>query len=116
MKMANGMTNNVSLPEDGIEILVSLAKSGQIDPWNLDIVEVADEYLKAVAELKESDLKITGKTILYLAVLLRMKSDQLAGIDYLDPLEDRRQRPRRLRPVLCRIAGFCPHPPLQIAG
>jgi segregation and condensation protein A len=72
-------------PADGIEILVSMAKTGQIDPWNVDIVAVADQYLKAVAELRESDLKITGKTVLYLAILLRMKSDMLAGRDYLDP-------------------------------
>src|SRR4029078_7980990 len=69
-------------------LLVDMAKKGQIDPWNLNIVDVADQYLKAVSELKESDLKITGKTLLYLAVLLRMKSDQLAGINYLNPPED----------------------------
>lgn len=77
------------LPQmDGVELLVHLTKTGKVDPWNLDIVKVADEYLKAVADMKESDLKITGKTLLYLAILLRMKSDQLAGIDYLDPPEE----------------------------
>ncbi|MGE0201087.1 MAG: segregation/condensation protein A [Candidatus Melainabacteria bacterium] len=73
---------------NGIELLVHLAKNGEIDPWNVDIVKVADEYLKAVSELKAHDLKITGKTLLYLAVLLRMKSDSLAGINYLNPPED----------------------------
>ncbi len=81
---------------DGLEILLNMAKTGQIDPWNIDIVKIADEYLRAVADLKdEADesgqsigLKITGKMILYLAILLRMKSDQLAGIDYLEPPED----------------------------
>ncbi|MBX2861469.1 MAG: segregation/condensation protein A [Vampirovibrio sp.] len=76
------------IPDEGIEILVKMAKTGEIDPWNVDIVKVADQYLQAVAELKESDLKITGKVLLYLAVLLRMKSDQLAGIDYLEPPEE----------------------------
>ncbi len=90
------------LPEagqnDGLEILLNMAKTGQIDPWNIDIVKVADEYLRAVADLKEeaqneekaksTGLKITGKIILYLAILLRMKSDQLAGIDYLDPPQE----------------------------
>ena len=75
-------------PLDGVELLVHLAKNGEIDPWNVDIVQVADQYLKAVAELKESDLKVTGKTLLFLAILLRMKSDQLAGINYLYPPQD----------------------------
>lgn len=75
-------------PVDGIELLVQLASAGQIDPWNIDIAKVADEYLKAVSELKDTDLKAMGKTLLYLAVLLRMKSDQLAGINYLNPPEE----------------------------
>ncbi|HEY9687647.1 MAG TPA: segregation/condensation protein A [Coleofasciculaceae cyanobacterium] len=75
-------------PRDGIELLLETVKSGEIDPWNIDIAKVADQYLQAVAELKESDLKITGKTLLYLAILLRMKSDSLAGINYLNPPEE----------------------------
>lgn len=75
-------------PVDGVELLVQMAKTGEIDPWNIDIVKVADQYLQAVAELKEADLKITGKTLLYLAILLRMKSDQLAGINYLNPPDE----------------------------
>ena len=75
-------------PLDGVELLVAMARRGEIDPWNVDIVDVADKYLRAVADLKESDLKITGKTLLFLAILLRMKSDKLAGINYLDPPQE----------------------------
>ncbi|MBY0449371.1 MAG: segregation/condensation protein A [Cyanobacteria bacterium] len=77
--------------KDGIELLVQMTKTGQLDPWNLDIVEVADRYLQAVADLRASDLKVTGKTLLYLAILLRLKSDQLAGrlfLNEVDPLEE----------------------------
>jgi len=107
-KSSNGVSSDTTL--DGVGLLVSLARSGEIDPWNLDIVKVADQYLRAVADLQASDLKITGKTLLYLAILLRMKSDQLAGMDYLNPpqdefldelfdpdfMDDRRQRRLRL--------------------
>jgi segregation and condensation protein A len=62
---------------DGVEILVDLAKRGDIDPWNLDLTAVADRYLQTVQQLKASDLRITGKVLLYLAILLRMKSDIL---------------------------------------
>ena len=82
-------------PIDGIEILVSLAKSGKINPWDIDISEVADEYLKAVSDLTVQNLKLSGKTILLAAILLRMKSDILSGMDFLtipihpeDVLED----------------------------
>jgi chromatin segregation and condensation protein Rec8/ScpA/Scc1 (kleisin family) len=51
----------------------------------VDIVAVAEKYLQVVEAIKASDLKVTGKTLLYLAILLRMKSDHLAGTNYLDP-------------------------------
>ena len=62
---------------DGAEILVEMARRGDIDPWNLDLTAVADQYLLTVQQLKASDLRITGKVLLYLAILLRMKSDIL---------------------------------------
>lgn len=74
--------------QDGLALLLNMAKHGQIDPWNVDIVQVADQYLRAVSEVKESDLKRTGKTLLYLAILLRLKSDQLAGINFWEVIED----------------------------
>ncbi|WNY27242.1 ScpA family protein [Methanolapillus ohkumae] len=57
-----------------IEILVELAKSGKIDPWNIDIVHVTDTFLGKVEELERMDLRISGRTLLYSCVLLRMKS------------------------------------------
>jgi segregation and condensation protein A len=62
---------------EGVEILVNMAKTGQIDPWNLDLTQVANMYLKTVQQLQQSDLRVTGKVLLYLAILLRMKSDLL---------------------------------------
>jgi segregation and condensation protein A len=88
LDMKSLLLNSAEQPLEGVELLVHLAKTGEIDPWNIDIVQVADQYLKAVADLKESELKVTGKTLLFLAILLRMKSDQLAGIDYLYPPQD----------------------------
>jgi segregation and condensation protein A len=76
------------MASDGLEILLKMAQNGAIDPWNIHIVDVADEYLKRVGETRAQNLKLTGKTLLYLAILLRMKSDHLAGIDFLAPLED----------------------------
>jgi segregation and condensation protein A len=85
---AEAVSPRKEAPLDGIDLLVHLAKTGQLDPWNVDIVAVADKYLQAVEAIKASDLKITGKTLLYLAILLRMKSDHLAGTNYLDPPDE----------------------------
>lgn len=69
---------------DGIALLVSMAKSGKIDPWNIDIVDVTDKYLIQMAEKKSSNLKNTGRTIWLASVLLKLKSNVLVGLDPMD--------------------------------
>ncbi len=74
-------------PQDALDILLDLARSGKINPWDIDLTQLADEYLKAVGRLQDSALQVTGKTLLYLAILLRIKSDLLSGQDYLAAIQ-----------------------------
>lgn len=69
---------------DGIALLVSMAKSGKINPWDLDIVDVTDKYLVQMAEKKANNLRNTGRTIWLASVLLKLKSNVLVGLDPMD--------------------------------
>jgi segregation and condensation protein A len=76
-------------------ILVELAQAGKINPWDIDIVEVTDSFLQRVEELEKMDLRISSRTLLYSAILLRMKSSEILDVgeeevDEFDPdfLED----------------------------
>ena len=73
-----------SLQAEGIEILVQMAKSGKIDPWNIDIIDITDKYLSHLFEMKAQNLRATGKTLLFASVLLRLKSNVLEGNDIFD--------------------------------
>ena len=82
--------NSSNLPElvqtnedEGIGILVSMAKAGKIDPWNVDIIDVTDKYLAHICEMKSQNLRLTGRTFLFAAVLLKLKSNVLEGNDIL---------------------------------
>lgn len=93
--MKQGIDNNQAAVQtaevDGIEILVNMAKSGKIDPWNVDIVEVTDKYLTHLFQSKAQNLRLTGRTLLFAAILLKLKSNVLEGLDVLDfepPRED----------------------------
>jgi len=68
-----------------VEVLVQLAEDGEIDPWDVDIVQATDAFLE---RLEERDLRTSGRALFYAAVLLRMKSDAL-----LDPDEDDEPEP-----------------------
>ena len=78
-------TNYVREAEvDGIEILVNMANQGKIDPWNINIVDVTDKYLTHLFQSKAQNLKLTGRTLLFAAILLKLKSNILEGIDVMD--------------------------------
>ena len=71
-----------------VEVLVGLAERGEIDPWDIDIIEVTDAFLEA---LDEGEIRSSGRALFYASVLLRMKSDELFAED-LDPEPDEPER------------------------
>ena len=72
------------MPEEPVEILVQMAERGEIDPWNIDIVEVTDRFLSELERRKELDLRISGRTLFYAALLLRMKSEILEQAEVVE--------------------------------
>ncbi|MBX9877505.1 MAG: segregation/condensation protein A [Candidatus Obscuribacterales bacterium] len=69
----------------GIELLVEMAAKGEIDPKNIDIIDVTDKFLRAIAAAPKENLRQSGKTLFHASVLLRMKAEALL-VDNLDDL------------------------------
>jgi segregation and condensation protein A len=67
--------------EDPVEILVGLAERGEIDPWNINIIEVTDRFLSELERRRQLNLQVSGRTLFYAATLLRMKSEQLEVVE-----------------------------------
>jgi len=61
------------------EVLVELAKRGDIDPWDIDIARTTEKFLQYIDSLEKRDLRIPARTLLYASILLRMKSDSMEG-------------------------------------
>jgi len=68
-----------------VDVLVEMAREGDIDPWDINIVEVTDKFLE---RLEEGDLVRTGRALLYASILLRMKSDYVVEEDEDEKDED----------------------------
>jgi segregation and condensation protein A len=66
---------------DGIEVLYQMVRQGKIDPWNIDLADIADKYMLHLAENKSNNLRLSGRAFFFLSVLLRLKSNVLVGID-----------------------------------
>ncbi len=88
----NVLTGRIATPAPadlGIEILVRLARDGEVDPWDIDVIDVTDRYLQAIAGLEVTDLVASAKLIFYAAVLLHLKAQLLArGTIDLSILDD----------------------------
>lgn len=69
---------------DGIGILVDMAKQGKIDPWNIDILDVTEKYLQRMIELKSLNLRVASRTLLFASILCRLQSNVLAGLSLKD--------------------------------
>lgn len=68
---------NIDIDDASLELLVDLAKQGDIDPWNVDLEKVTTKYLEAIKNNPMDNLKEAGRAIFYASVLLRIKSDVL---------------------------------------
>jgi segregation and condensation protein A len=75
---------------DGIEILVKLAAAGEFDPKNVDIIDVTDKFLKAIALTPKENLRQSGKILFHASVLLRMKAEALlaVAVQDMEPQDD----------------------------
>ena len=76
-----GITKNERGEFNGIGVLVAMARQGKIDPWAVDIVEVADMFSAHLFQSKAQNLRYSSRVILYAALLLKMKADILDGMD-----------------------------------
>lgn len=102
MKMNNNLLNAEDLESsiygktgefdanDGIGILVDMAKQGKIDPWNIDILDVTEKYLQRMIELKSLNLRVASRTLLFASILCRLQSNVLAGLS-LEDFQDEQQ-------------------------
>ncbi len=69
---------------DGIEVLYQMVNQGKIDPWNIDLSDIADKYMLHLAESKYNNLRLGSRAIFFLSALLKVKSNVLAGINPME--------------------------------
>ncbi len=74
----------LSLAQDAIALLIDLAERGEIDPWDVKVIDVIDRFLSELMpvatvgrEQYESNLSQSGQAFLYASMLLLLKADSL---------------------------------------
>ncbi|NPA51528.1 MAG: segregation/condensation protein A [Aquificae bacterium] len=59
------------------DIVLKLVINGEIDPWNVDIVQLADKFLQEIKKMHLPDLRLASKALYAAALLLKMKAQAL---------------------------------------
>ncbi|RUM59714.1 MAG: chromosome segregation protein ScpA [Persephonella sp.] len=62
------------------QIILKLVINGEIDPWNVDIVELADKYINEIRKMEIPDFISASKILTTAVLLLKMKTEAL-GIE-----------------------------------
>lgn len=70
----------VSVAEEAIALLLDLAERGEIDPWDVQVIEVIDRFLAHLTP-SSRDLLESGQAFLYAAMLVYLKAMALAEPD-----------------------------------
>jgi len=113
------MEENGNMEIGPIDMLMGLVLSREIDPWNIDIVELTNKYLDRIRELQELDLRLSGKTILVASILLRMQSEEIFREKKEEVEEDEKEELdvelKPILPPLRRVSGKITLPQLMEA-
>ena len=78
----------LALAQDAIALLMDLAERGEVDPWDVKVIDVIDRFLSELnptigtgRELYEANLSQSGQAFLYASMLLLLKADNLTQAD-----------------------------------
>lgn len=58
-------------------ILIDLVRTEKMDPWAIDIAELADKYLQKINSIATTNLRIPANAVLASAILLKFKAKKL---------------------------------------
>ncbi len=76
--------NGLETISEGIAILIDLAERGEIDPWDVKVIEVFDRCLSQLTNASDadqssdfSDLSHSGQAFLYASMLVLLKAESI---------------------------------------
>ncbi|MBU6428401.1 MAG: segregation/condensation protein A [Cyanobacteria bacterium REEB65] len=65
--------------ELSIELLERLATRGEIDPWDVDVVDAMDRCLESLDATDRQDLRLCGRALHCATILLRLKAEAMGA-------------------------------------
>lgn len=111
---------SLSFAQNAISMLIDMAQRGEIDPWDVQVVDVFDRFLNELSYQDSQELASSGQAFLYASMLVFLKAETLdphAGEEeieedfeqlYLGDSDDPNALPSPLEACLQRRPVACP--------
>ncbi|MEM7825662.1 MAG: segregation/condensation protein A [Candidatus Aenigmatarchaeota archaeon] len=74
--------------ENWEEVIYHVVSIENLNPWDIDLVKLADSFLNFIKQIQELDFRIPAKIVFVAAVLLRLKADYLSLFEEEETVEE----------------------------
>jgi segregation and condensation protein A len=64
------------------EILYHIVSVQNLDPWDIDLVRLADGFISFLRQAEQLDFRVPAKVVFIAAILLRLKAERLAILEF----------------------------------
>jgi segregation and condensation protein A len=79
------------------EIIYHIVSIEKLDPWDVDLVKLADGFIKFISQVKELDFRIPAKVVFVAGILLRLKAESLTLFEEEEKLVEGGERKEEIR-------------------
>ncbi|HDH91586.1 MAG TPA: hypothetical protein ENF38_01405 [Candidatus Aenigmarchaeota archaeon] len=91
MNQEENILKTIIEKESWEEIIYYIVSVENIDPWDVDIVKLANGFIRFLRRVKELDFRIPAKVVFITAILLRLKAN------YLSIFEEKEEEKKMLK-------------------
>jgi len=70
------------------EVIYHIVSIEKLDPWNIDLIKLTQNFIKYINKIEELDFRIPAKIVFVAAILLRLKADYLSIFEEEDTFEE----------------------------
>ncbi len=70
-----------SVTKEAIGVLIDLAERGEINPWDVDVIDVVDRFLAHLVDKDRRGLYDSGQALLYASMLILLKAQTLSQVN-----------------------------------
>lgn len=93
------------------DLLINLVETNKLDPWNIDISKIVEDYILVIKEMKLMDLSIPANIVFAASFLLKLKSDSIPIFEEDEEIIDDINTIERIIPDIPELVPRVRQPP-----